>query len=129
MDNYSQLRWFLQGLPSSIQSKLINQYDIDLDGDALPDFGKILKKAYALIETRKKMAALGTTDIKNDRMSDLVDQSAKKTQLDHLFSGPSTLLDSVFQVPIVPTAVSSTSIETRQRSRCTERSGVTCDQS
>ncbi|MCJ1349183.1 hypothetical protein MMC31_007419 [Peltigera leucophlebia] len=50
------------------------------------------------------MVELGTTDIKNDRMSDLVDRSAKKTQLAHPFSGPSTLSDFVFQVPVVPTA-------------------------
>ena len=37
-------------------------------------------------------------------MSDLVERSAKKTQLGHPFSGPPTLLDSVFQVPIIPTA-------------------------
>ena len=34
LDKYTQLRWFLQGLPSSIQSKLINHYNIDLDGEA-----------------------------------------------------------------------------------------------
>ncbi len=66
LDKYTQLSWFLQGLPSSIQSKLINQYDIDLDGDALSDLGKILKRAYSLIETRKGMAEQGTTDTRND---------------------------------------------------------------
>ncbi|MCJ1347605.1 hypothetical protein MMC31_005833, partial [Peltigera leucophlebia] len=104
LDKYTQLRWFLQGLPPSIQSELFNHYNIDLDGDAVPDFEGILNKAYSLIETRKKMVELGTTDIKNDRMSDLVDRSAKKTQLAHPFSGPSTLSDFVFQVPVVPTA-------------------------
>ena len=104
LDKYTQLRWFLQDLPSSIQSKLINHYDIDLDGDALFDFAEILKKAYSLIETRKRMAELGTTDNKNDCISDLVDWHAKNDQLEHPFSGPSKLLDSIFQVPIVPTA-------------------------
>ena len=103
-NKYTQLRWFLQALLSSIQSKLINQYDIDLDGDALPDFGDIEKKVYDLIETRKKMAELGTTDTRNDQISDLVDQYAKNDQLDNPFSGPSKLSDSVFQVPIVYTA-------------------------
>ncbi|MCJ1342946.1 hypothetical protein MMC31_001135, partial [Peltigera leucophlebia] len=95
---------FLQGLPPPIQSELFNHYNINLDGDAVLDFEGILKKAYSLIETRKKMVELGTTDIKNDSMSDLVDRSAKKTQLDHPFSGPSTLSNYVLQVPIVPTA-------------------------
>ncbi len=63
LNRCTQLRWFLQGLPSSIQSKLINYYDIDLDGEALPDFADILKKTYSLIETQKKMAGQGTTDV------------------------------------------------------------------
>ena len=50
------------------------------------------------------MVGLGTTEVKNDRISDLVDRSAKKTQLEHPFSGLSTLSDSVFQVSIIPTA-------------------------
>lgn len=50
------------------------------------------------------MAELGTTDTKNDRISDLVDRHAKNDQLDNPFSGPSKLSDSVFQVPIVSTA-------------------------
>ena len=104
LDKYTQLRWFLQGFPSSIQSKFINHYDIDLEGDALLDFAEILKKAYSLIETQKRMAKLGTTDNKNDRISDLVDWNAKNDQLEHLFSGPSKLPDSVFQVLIVSTA-------------------------
>ena len=62
LDRYTQLRWFLQGLPSAVQFKLIDQYDIDLDGNALPDFEEILKKAYGLIETQKKMAGLGTVE-------------------------------------------------------------------
>ncbi len=66
LDKYTQLRWFLQGLPSFIQSKLINQYDIDLDRNALLDFGEILKKVYGFIETRKRMAELGTTNTRND---------------------------------------------------------------
>ena len=104
LDKYTQLRWFLQGLPLSIQSNLFNHYNIDLEGDAIPNFESILQKAYSLIETRKKMAELGTTDVKNDRMSDLVDRSAKKTQLGHPFSGPSTFLDLIFQISIIPTA-------------------------
>ena len=79
LNKYTQLRWFLQGLHSSIQSEPFNHYNIDLDGETVLDFESILKKAYSLIETRKKMVGLGTTDVKNDRISDLVDRSAKKT--------------------------------------------------
>lgn len=96
LDRYTKLRWFLQGLFSSVQSELFNYYNIDLDKEVVPDFESILINTYSLIETRKKMVELGTTNIKNDRMSDLIDRSAKKTQLDHPYSGLSTLLDSVF---------------------------------
>lgn len=60
LDKYTQLRWFLQGLPSSIQSELFSLH-IDFDGDAVPDFKIILEKAYSLIETRKSMVELRTT--------------------------------------------------------------------
>lgn len=42
------------------------------------------------------MAKLSTTDVKNNKMSDLVYRSAKKTQLGYLFSSPFVLLDLVF---------------------------------
>lgn len=47
------------------------------------------------------MVELRNTNIKNDKMSDLIDYFARKTQLDHLFSDPSTLLNSVFQTPVL----------------------------
>lgn len=102
LDKFTQLRWFFQDFPSLVQSNLFNHYNFNPDGEAVPDFKSILKKAYSLIETRKKMIELGTTNIKNDRMSYLIDQSAKKTQLDHPFSGLSALSDSIFQTPFIP---------------------------
>ena len=68
LDRYIQLKWFLQGLLSAVHSKLINQYNINLDRNALPDFKEILKKAYHLIKTQKKMAELGTTNTKNGNL-------------------------------------------------------------
>ena len=50
------------------------------------------------------MAELGNTNIKNDKMSDLIDRFAKKTQLGHLFSGLSILSVLIFQISIIPTA-------------------------
>ena len=81
LDTYTQVRWFLQGLHSPIQSELFNQYNQDLDGEKALDFDDTLKKAYTFIESRRQMVELATTDIKNDRMSDLVDKSAKKSYL------------------------------------------------
>ena len=51
------------------------------------------------------MAELGTTDNKNDCISDLVNGRAKNDHLEHPFSGLFELLDSVFQVPIVSTPI------------------------
>ena len=51
------------------------------------------------------MAKLDTIDNKNNCISDLVDRHAKNDQLKHLFFGSSKLLDLVFQVPIVSTAL------------------------
>ena len=50
------------------------------------------------------MAELGTTNNKNDCISDLLDWYAKNDQLKYPFSGPSKLSDLIFQVPIVSTA-------------------------
>lgn len=102
---------------SSIQSKLINHNDIDLDGDDLPDFAEILKKAYSLIETQKRMSELGTTDNKNDCISDLVDWYAKNDQLKHPFSSRSRFSDSVFQVPVMfaPPVISASSSQNEKK--------------
>ena len=96
LDKYIQLRWFIQGFPLSIQSKLINHYNIGLDGNAFPGFAKILKKAYSFIETRKKMRGLDTTNNKNDCISDLIDWYAKNNQLKHLIFDLFTIWDLVF---------------------------------
>lgn len=42
------------------------------------------------------MVELDTTNIQNNRISDVINCSTKKTQLNHFFSGFSTLLESVF---------------------------------
>ena len=72
---------------------------------------KFQKKAYSLIETQKKMAKLGTTDIKNDCISDLIDRYAKNDQLEHLFFSLSKFSNFVFQVPVVsvPPLISTSS--------------------
>lgn len=42
------------------------------------------------------MLKLGIADIKNGKISDLIEWFAKKTQLDHLFSSSSILSNSIF---------------------------------
>lgn len=101
LDKYTQLKWFLQGLSFSIQPELFNHYNIDLDEEAVLDFESMLNKAYGLIETRKKIVELGTTNIKNDIMRELIDHSIKKAHSDSLFSGLFIHLDCVLQTPLI----------------------------
>ena len=89
LDRYTQLRWFLQALPSLVQSKSFIYYNLDLDGKAVPDFESIIKKGYSHIEPQKKKVKLGTTNIKNNGMSDLIDRSA--AQFNNPFPGPFAL--------------------------------------
>ena len=81
-----------------------NRYNLDLDDEKALDFDNILKKAYIFIESRGQMVELATTDIKNDKMSNLVDKFAKKSYLKQLFSSLFALSDLVFQVPVIPSA-------------------------
>lgn len=66
------------------------------------DFKSVFKKTYGPIKTGKKIIEFGTTNIKNDKMSDLIDRFAKKTQLDYLFSSLATFSNSVFQALVMP---------------------------
>lgn len=63
----------------SIQSNLFNYYNINLKKDAIPNFKSILQKAYNFIKTRKKIAELSIINVKNNKISNLVDRSTKKT--------------------------------------------------
>lgn len=49
--DFAQARWFLQGLPPSIQSELFNRHDVDLDGETTLEFEDILRKACSFIES------------------------------------------------------------------------------
>lgn len=80
LDRYTQLRWFLQGLLSLVQSKLFNYYNLDLNGKVASNFESI-KKGYSFIKPQKKKVKLGTTNMKNNEMSDLIDCSANKPSL------------------------------------------------
>ncbi len=51
------------------------------------------------------MADLRTTDTKNDQITDSVDWHAKNDQLDNPSSGLCKLSESVFQAPVVSTAL------------------------
>lgn len=63
------------------------------------------------------MADLGATNVKNDRMSHLIDMSTKKTQLEHPFSGLSILSHSVFPFSIILTAFVNTLIPSQNNEK------------
>lgn len=111
LDKYTQLKWFFQGFSLSIQFNLFNHYNINLEEDTISNFESILLKTYSFIKIKKNIAELGITNVKNNKMSNLVDKSIKKILLKHPFFDSFTFLDLVFYVFILLTAplVTSTS--------------------
>ncbi len=70
LDLFTQSRWFIRGLPSTVQSELFYRYEFDPDEDEDIDFKDLLKKASALVGAKKRMINLILTDKKNDRITD-----------------------------------------------------------
>ena len=81
LDSFTQSRWFLQGLPSTIQTEMFYRYELDPDDDLHMDFANLLKKALGLLGAKKKLVDLVRTDKKSDRIEDLVDKCEKKTRI------------------------------------------------
>ena len=73
-----------------------------MDNKKALDFNNILKKTYIFIKSKKQIVELATTNIKNDKISNLVHKFAKKSYLKQLFSGLFALSVLVFQVPVIP---------------------------
>lgn len=72
-----------------------------MDGKKDLDFGNILKKVYIFIKSRKQIVELATINIKSNKMSDMINKSAKKNYFNQLFSGFSTFSNSIFQILII----------------------------
>ncbi len=66
LDSFTQSRWFIQGLPSTVQSELFYRYKLDPYKDEDMDFKNLLKKVFALIRSKKRMIDLIRTNKKND---------------------------------------------------------------
>ena len=109
LDSFTQSRWFLQGLPSTIQTEMFYRYELDPDDDLHMDFADLLKKALGLLGAKKKLVDLVRTDKKSDRIEDLVDKCEKKSQISFATNYSAPLPESAFQPPIatlIPTTYS-----------------------
>lgn len=111
LDSFTQSRWFLQGLPSTIQTEMFYRYELDPDDDLHMDFADLLKKALGLLGAKKKLVDLVRTDKKSDRIEDLVDKCEKKTRISSAANYSTPLPDSAFQPPVatpMPTTYATT---------------------
>ena len=100
LDSFTQSRWFLQGLPSAIQTEMFYRYELDPDDDLNMDFADLLKKALGLLGAKKKLVDLVRTDKKSDRIEDLVDKCEKKTRISSATNYITPLPESAFQPPV-----------------------------
>ena len=107
LDSFTQSRWFIQGLASTVQSELFYRYELDPDEDEDMDFKDLLKKALALVGSKKRMIDLIRTDKKNDRITDLVDKYEKKSKITSTLNTTAPLPESAFQPPIAPVTVAT----------------------
>ena len=96
LDSFTQSRWFLQGLPSTIQTEMFYRYELDPDDDLHMDFADLLKKALGLLGAKKKLVDLVRTDKKSDQIEDLVDKCEKKTRISSATNYSAPLPESAF---------------------------------
>ena len=104
LDLLTQSRWFLQGLPSHLQTEMFNRYELDPDNDLNIDFDHLLKKAMALLGAKKKLASLVQVEKRSQEVEDLVEKCDYKTRISSIpnrrfMQSPI----SIFQPPIRPT--------------------------
>ena len=109
LDSFTHSRWFLQGLPSTIQTKMFYRYELDPDNDLHIDFADLLKKALGLLGAKKKLVDLVWTDKKSKWIEDLVDKYEKKTRISSVTNYSAPLPKFAFQPPVatfIPTTYS-----------------------
>ena len=58
LDSFTQFRWFLQGLPSHLQTEMFYRYELDPEDDLNMDFDDLLKKAMRFLGAKKKLASI-----------------------------------------------------------------------
>lgn len=107
LDLFTPFRWFLQGLPSHLQTEKFYQYELDPNNNLNMEFDNLLKKAMGLLEAKKKLATLVHVKKEDQEVGELVEKCDYKAQIS---SNPNRLFISLsmptYQSPILP-AVSS----------------------
>ena len=107
LDLFTQSRWFLQGLPSHLQTEMFYRYELDPDNELNMDFNDLLKKAMRLLGAKKKLASIVQFEKKSQEVEDLVKKYDYKT---HISSTPNRPLTQppipTYQVFILPAPTS-----------------------
>lgn len=73
-------------------------YELDPDDDLHMDFTDLLKKAFELLGTKKKLVDLVRTNKKTDRIEDLIDKCKKNNQICSAINHSTPLPESTFQI-------------------------------
>ncbi len=81
LDSFIQSQWFLQGLPSHLQTEMFYRYELDSDDDLNKDFDDLLKKAMRLLGAKKKLARIVQVEKNSQEVEDLVEKCNYKTQI------------------------------------------------
>ena len=89
LDAFTQPRWFIQSLPSHLQTEMFYKYELDPDDDVNIDFDNLLKKAMGLLGAKKKLASLVQVKKESQGVEDLVEKCDLKTRIN---STPGPLL-------------------------------------
>lgn len=113
LDMFIQSWWFIQGLPSHLQTEMFYRYQLDSDDDVNMDFDDLLKKAMRLLRIKKKLASLAQVEKESQGIEDLVGKSDLNTRINSI-SG-SLLMQTLMQVYLPSIRSALTSIQASER--------------
>lgn len=78
---FTQLRWFVQGLPFYLQNKMFCQYKLNSNDYLNIDFEDLLKKTMGLMIAKKKLASLIEVEKKSQKVENFVKKYDYKTRV------------------------------------------------
>ena len=81
LNSFIQSRWFLQSLPTHIQTEMFYRYELDPDDDFNMDFDDLLKRDMGLLGAKKKLANLVQVEKKSQKVEDLIEKCDYKTRI------------------------------------------------
>lgn len=98
LDRYTQVQWFMQGLPRSVCEELFFRKGLDFGSDTLQDFGVVVKKTMLHIENERRFSEILKVDKQtNDRYTALAEQFDKKLQPPSIAE-----MHEALQPPVIP---------------------------